>query len=86
MSDYAEYMRCAKRDRETETRIQAMDAHEIVALVHGLEDRIGKLRAALSKIQAKHDSMYWGEDYEYKEVANFANETANEALLEDDQA
>ena len=86
MSEYAELTRRLNRERETEAHIRAMNAHEIVDLVHGLEDRIGKLRDALCKVREKHESMYGGEDYEYKEVADFANKTANESLLEDDQS
>jgi hypothetical protein len=49
-----------KRERETEKSIRAMDTHEIVALVHRLEDRIEGLRSALAKICTEYDSMYWG--------------------------
>jgi hypothetical protein len=50
MSDYATMMDLVRRERETETQIRAMDAWEIVRLVHGLED---ELAAAESTIEGQ---------------------------------
>ena len=38
MTDYSERMRAIKRESETEKRVRAMDAHEIVDEIHKLED------------------------------------------------
>ena len=40
---YEDRLRAVRRERETERQIRDMDIHEVVELVHNLEDRITEL-------------------------------------------
>ena len=68
MNDYIERAAQAHRERETETRIRAMETHEIVSEIHSLEDatesagnEIERLRRIISDVAEalEHDrAMY----------------------------
>ena len=52
MSDHEDTYAVIRRERETETKIRAMDAADIVELVHGFEDEIDELEAKLAAAEA----------------------------------
>jgi hypothetical protein len=52
VSDHEEKMRAIRRERETETKIRSLDPHEIVALVHTLEDDRDAARAEAERLGA----------------------------------
>lgn len=50
MSGYDAQMKAIRRERETEAKVRSMEAHEIVELIHRLEDEIKGLEAGLAEI------------------------------------
>lgn len=56
---YGAAMAQVQRQRKTEEKIRAMDAHEVAALIHELEDRVAELEADVeSQADALKDCGY----------------------------
>ena len=52
MTDYLKLMAEVRRENNTEKKVRALDAHQIVAWIHDLEDRVEHLEGWQSALLA----------------------------------